>query len=237
MSGIEARKGAEIQAQRGRPASAVRPPPVSSCTLLFRLIVASLVLPVGSFAVLSGLGLVRLPYPLWLVARQMPALFALHMIASGIALMLIPVVVMLRGKSGWHKALGRICAALVITGGLAALPVALASEAGLVAQAGFFVQGLVWIGLLGAGWASIRRRNVTRHAGLMLAMAAVASGAIWLRLATLAAVRLDWPFEAAYAWAAWASWMLPLAVVLAARRSRFQLSALPRCPNSSSSAT
>ena len=67
--------------------------------------------------------------------------------------------------------------------------------------------------LMGAGFWAIRQRQVERHTRLMLAVAAVASGAIWLRVATVAAVQFDLPFEAVYALAAWASWLVPLGVV------------------------
>ena len=139
------------------------------------------------------------------------------MIASGLAMLLIPLVIMLRRHCGWHKALGRLAAGLVCVGGLTALPVALSSEASLATRAGFFVQGVVWLTLIGAGFWAIRQRQIERHARFMLAVAAVASGAIWLRLATVAAVQLDLPFETVYALAAWASWLVPLCVVTCAR--------------------
>jgi hypothetical protein len=50
----------------------------------------------------------------------------------------------------------------------------------------------------------------------MLAMAAVASGAIWLRLVLAAANHFQLPFDAVYAVAAWACWLAPLALTAAA---------------------
>ena len=185
--------------------------------------IAVLVVPVGVFAVMSGAGLVKLPYGLYLVAQRLPVVFPVHMIASGLTLLLIPVVITLRGHCGWHKALGRLAAGLVFVGGLTALSVASASEASLAARAGFFVQGIVWVTLMGAGIWAIRQRQIERHARLMLAVAAVTSGAVWLRFATVAAIQLNLPFETVYALAAWASWLVPLAVVAAARRFAVRL--------------
>jgi NAD(P)-dependent dehydrogenase (short-subunit alcohol dehydrogenase family) len=55
----------------------------------------------------------------------------------------------------------------------------------------------------------------------LLAVAAVASGALWLRLASWTAVSWDLSFEAIYALASWLSWMLPLAAIgLLARWAR-----------------
>ena len=133
-------------------------------------------------------------------------------------MLLIPLAIMLRRHCGWHKAFGRLAAGLVCVGGLTALPVALSSEASLAARAGFFVQGIVWVTLIGAGICAIRQRHIERHTRLMLAVAAVTSGAIWLRLATVAAVQFELPFETVYALAAWASWLVPLGVVIGARR-------------------
>ena len=129
-----------------------------------------------------ALGLLPLPYPLFLVLQRLPIAFPLHMIASGLALVLIPIAAFTRHHSGIHRAVGRTAGACVAVGGLTALSVALASEATAAARAGFFMQGLTWIALLSMAIIAIRRRERTRHVRLMIAMAAVASGAIWLRL-------------------------------------------------------
>ena len=155
-----------------------------------------------------------LPDVLLLVRQKLPLAFPLHMIASGLALIFIAIAAAARHWRGVHRAIGRIATLCVLIGGLTALPVALASEAGPVAQAGFFAQGLVWLSLLIAAVVAIRRGDAQRHARLMIAMAAVASGAIWLRLALWLAIALQLPFEESYAFAAWAAWLLPLGFVL-----------------------
>jgi len=60
-----------------------------------------------------------------------------------------------------------------------------------------------------------------QHVRLMLAMVAVTTGAVWFRVLTGSAILLDWPFAETYAMAAWAGWMVPLALVLS-------LDAIPR---------
>lgn len=171
-------------------------------------------------AIALGLGLLPLPYPLLLVLLRLPVAFPLHMLASGLALILIPIAAFLRHRRGVHRAVGRMAAVCVAIGGTTALLVAVASEATVAARAGLFAQGLVWLVLLAAAVMAIRRGAVSRHARLMIAMAAVASGAIWLRLTVYAAVSAGLPFEPVYATAAWACWMVPLALAVVLTESR-----------------
>jgi len=177
---------------------------------IFVLIVSLLVIPVALVAIALGLGLLRLPYELVIVLQRRPIAFPLHMVASGVALILIPIAARARRRRDLHRAVGRAAAICVAAGGLSALLVAFASEATAVARAGFFVQGVVWLALLAAAVTAIRRGNVARHVRLMIAMAAVASGAIWLRLVICGAVAAGLPFDPVYAVAAWVCWMVPL---------------------------
>lgn len=197
-----------------------------------------LALPVGLTALGAATGLVRLPYELALVDQRLPVIFRAHMLTSGLALLLVPCAIASHGLS-LHKLLGRSAAALVVAGGLTAIPVAMASEASDAARAGFLLQALVWIALVLLAVAAIRGGDRTRHMWLMLAVAAVASGAVWLRLASWAAVKLGLPFETAYALAAWLSWMLPLCVVYLVARNRMgdRVHRAPRVPLSSGAAS
>ena len=141
------------------------------------------------------------------------------MVASGLSLILIPIAAWARRRRDLHRAVGRAAAICVAAGGASALLVAFASEATAVARAGFFVQGVVWLALLAAALTAIRCRNLARHARLMIAMAAVASGAIWLRLVIYGAVAADLPFDPVYAAAAWVCWMVPLGLAAVASRA------------------
>jgi uncharacterized membrane protein len=191
---------------------------LSPVTAIFVLIVSLLVVPVALVAIALGLGLLQLPYELVIVLRRRPIAFPLHMVASGVALILIPIAAWARRRRDLHRALGRAAAICVAAGGASAFVVALASEATAVARAGFFVQGMVWLALLGAAFTAIRRGNEARHARFMIAMAAVASGAIWLRLVIYGAIFADLPFDSVYAAAAWACWMAPLGLAAIASR-------------------
>jgi hypothetical protein len=172
-----------------------------------------LALPTGLVAVGEGAGSLALPFNLFLVDQELPGIFKLHMLASGAALLLIPLVIALRRRRAWHRPLGRMAAAAVIAGALTSLPVAVASHSVAMARAGFFAQGLVWLALIGGGVVAIRRKRVAGHERLMVAMAAVASGAIWVRLTTAVATSCGLPFDPIYGCVAWAGWIVPLALI------------------------
>jgi hypothetical protein len=176
-------------------------------------LVLLLAVPTGVIALAEGAALLRLPFNLFLVDQRLPGIFKLHMFASGSAMLLIPLTIAVRCDRTWHKPLGRLTAVMVVFGGLTALPVAFYSHSVAMARAGFFVQGIVWLALIALGVMAVRQRRFAGHARLMLAMAAVASGALWVRLATAVATTYDFPFDPVYGCVAWLGWMVPLAFV------------------------
>lgn len=197
---------ADVRSSHTLPAMA--PKLATSAALLF-------VVVLGMTAILSATGLIKLPYELHLLDRRLPLVFPVHMAVSGLAAILIALALATRRRPAWHSPIGYAAAAAVVVGGLAALPSSLASMASLTARAGFFTQGCVWLAVLTWGLIAIRCRRIAAHRRAMLSMAAVASGAIWLRLAMWATSAADLPHEASYAVAAWAAWLIPLALVQA----------------------
>lgn len=202
------------------PAGARGPSGVGASWLvrLAWMLAMSVALLVSATALLSATGRQMLPFDLVVLDHRLPVIFRVHMAASGLALVLIAAAIAVRTQPALHRVVGRLAVAAVVVGGLTALPSALLSTATGVARAGFFAQGCLWLLLLAAGLVVIRVRDRRRHRRAMLAMASVASGAIWLRLALVAIAAADWPFEACYAAAAWASWLLPLAGTIWATR-------------------
>lgn len=167
----------------------------------------------GAVALLSGAGIIRLPVEMFLLSERAPVIFRLHMLSGAAALLLLPITLHFRHRPDLHARLGRTLGAFVVVGGLTALPVAILSQSAPLARAGFFAQGLVWLWLLGNGWVAIRGQQRARHASYMLAMAAVATGAVWFRLLTGTALYFHLPFEQTYIIAAWAGWLIPLVIV------------------------
>ncbi|MGZ5919175.1 MAG: DUF2306 domain-containing protein, partial [Hyphomicrobium sp.] len=127
-----------------------------------------LAIPTGLVAVSEGAALMPLPFNLHLVDVELPGIFRLHMLASGAALLLIPLTIAVRRDRSWHKPLGRLTAVMVVLGGLTSLPVALYSHSVAMARAGFFAQGIVWLTLIALGVAAVRQRRFADHARLML---------------------------------------------------------------------
>jgi uncharacterized membrane protein len=179
-----------------------------------RVIIGLLIVAIGVVAIGSGTGMIPLPFEMFELAERMPYIFRAHMVTAAAALLLGPVVIMFRHRPRTHRMLGRVVGGFVVAGGLTALPVAIFSHSSVMARAGFFVQGLVWMYLLARGVAAIRSGDRPTHAHYMLAMYAVATGAVWFRVMTGTAIWLHLPFEEIYAAAAWLGWMVPLAVVL-----------------------
>jgi hypothetical protein len=176
-------------------------------------LVLLLAVPTALVAIFEGAAVLPLPFNLHLVDMELPGIFRLHMLASGVALLLIPLTIAVHRDRSWHKPLGRLTAFMVLLGGSTSLPVALFSHSVAMARAGFFAQGLVWLALIALGVMAVRRRQFSDHARLMLCMAAVASGALWVRLTTAVVTACDLPFDAAYGCVAWLGWMVPLALV------------------------
>jgi len=172
--------------------------------------VATLAAATGIAALGSGLGMSALPRALAILDQRLPGIFRVHMVASGLALILIPCTVLLRRYRSAHRYVGRVTVALVLTGAIASLPSSLASEASPLARLGFFTQGVLCLAFLLQAIRAIRMGKVERHARLMLCIGAIMFGAVLLRLMMALAVRLQLPFEAAYAIIAWLSWALPL---------------------------
>lgn len=191
------------------------------------LLLVALALPTGIVAVVEGAGGMPLPYNLHVVDLQLPGIFKIHMLASGAALVLIPAVIALRRNRRWHRQLGRLAAIFVVAGALTSFPVAYESSSVLSARLGFAAQGTVWLGLLVAAIVAIRRKERQRHATLMLAMAAVASGAIWVRLATALVATFRLPFDPIYGCVTWLGWLIPLALVLSFARPLTPRGGLP----------
>jgi hypothetical protein len=183
---------------------------------------AMLTARVGWVAIVEAFNPDDLPDLLAIIAERLPALFPIHMVSGGLALVLVPLTIALRRWPRWHRICGWLAGACVIIGGVTALVVAVYSVSPRLARVGFFIQGLSWIVLLSAGFVMIRRRRTGDHRRLMLMMAAVTSAAVLLRLALLGFVsclpRAD--YRLFYSLTAWLAWLLPLGAVAWATRSQ-----------------
>ena len=156
----------------------------------------------------------QFPEALAIKVEELPLVFPVHMITGGLALLLVPLVIMLR-HTRWHKIAGRVAAVDIIVAGVTAIPVAYVSPVTTLSAAGFIAQAVTWMALLAAGIWNIRRGQVKAHQTCMLLLAAVTSGAVFFRLylALWAMYGTRKHFKLFYALDAWVAWSLPLIVM------------------------
>ncbi len=184
-----------------------------------RLAFAIILTAIAAFVMLTAYKAIRAPlmtedFPEALAVKMevIPAIFTLHMISGGLALLLVPLTILLNPRPRWHRIAGRIAALDVLIAGITAFPVALVLPVTWGSALGFSAQALVWLVLLGLGIASIRAGRVARHRACMLLMAATTSGAVFFRiyLALWAIYGSARHYELFYALDGWIAWLLPL---------------------------
>lgn len=175
---------------------------------------AAFVIATSVKAILAPAHVEAFPEGLLVKAELIPLTFDVHMVSGGLALLLVPAAFLLRARPRWHRIVGRIAAAAVLVAGLTAFPVALTAPVTRVSAWGFAAQGTVWLALLAAGIAFIRRGDRARHRAAMLMMLAVTSGAVFFRiwLALWAIFAQGRHYQAFYAGNAWLAWLVPLAI-------------------------
>ena len=154
------------------------------------------------------------PEALLVKLELMPIIFPVHMVTGGLALLLVPLVLFLRGTK-WHRFVGRVAAVDILIAGVTAIPVAVLLPVTKISAAGFAAQGVTWLVLLGAGIWNIRAGRVVAHRACMLMLAAVTSGALFFRLylGLWKWLGVGKYFYTFYAVDAWIAWGLPLIVM------------------------
>ncbi|MFK4703914.1 putative membrane protein [Roseateles asaccharophilus] len=173
-------------------------------------------------ALLTGAMALRYAWPGQPFAPPLPNLesqremLVLHAVASGIALMLGPwqfATKLRQRRPRLHRALGWFYAASLLLGGLTALPLAMQSDGGPIAQVGFALLGLLWLVTTSVALVHIRARRIAEHRRWMLRSFVLTAGGITLRLQIVAGNVLGVPIEDYYTALAWTSW-LPQALLL-----------------------
>ena len=154
------------------------------------------------------------PEALAVKVELLPIVFPIHMLTGGLALLLVPLAIVLRGTR-WHRWAGRVAGVDILCAGVTAIPVALTAPLTPVAAAGFSTQALVWLALLAKGYWHIRRRDIAGHWQAMVMLAAVTSGAMFFRiyLALWAIYGSRRHLMVFYGVDSWVAWLLPLLFV------------------------
>lgn len=177
----------------------------------------ALVIALGAWvcigAVLSGLGVGVLPYPIAVLKMRHPIVLPVHMVFGGLGLLTAGAAILLRHAPRWHRPAGRTALSLLVIASLTSVPIALASLAPTAARAGLAAQGIACLICLGGGVAAIRGGQVARHRLLMASAVAIAFGAVTLRLLLIGGDVVGMDPGTTYAVSAWAAWVMPLATV------------------------
>jgi Predicted membrane protein (DUF2306) len=163
------------------------------------------------------------PESLAVKLELMPLIFPIHMVTGGLALLLVPLAIFLRGTK-IHKWAGRLAAVDIAIAGFTAFPVALDMPITKVSAAGFTVQALTWLTLLGLGIWHIRNGRTRQHRTMMLLVAAVTSGAMFFRIylgfwKMIMGAKYFYYFYALDAWIAWGLPLLAMAMWLKKSKS------------------
>ncbi|MFM5947618.1 MAG: DUF2306 domain-containing protein [Novosphingobium sp.] len=180
---------------------------------------AAIALAAGLFLIQTAWKALRAPWlvedfpeALYIKAELLPWIFPAHMITGGMALLLVPAMILASRRPAWHRLLARLTVPVVVVAGLTAFPVALVAPVTTVSASGFTAQGAVWLILLALGIRHIRQGRIGPHRACMLLMAATTTGAVFFRiyLALFALYGHPRQYQLFYAIDAWIAWLLPL---------------------------
>ena len=140
----------------------------------------------------------------------------LHIFAAAVALLLGPFqfsAPLRRKLPHIHRWAGRLYLGIgVMVGGLAGLYMSLNARGGLPAKTGFAAMASLWLYTGLQAYLSIRRGAIAEHRTWMVRNFALTFGAVTLRLWLPLAGAIGYPFEVAYPFIAWISWVPNLVV-------------------------
>jgi uncharacterized membrane protein len=152
------------------------------------------------------------------------AVFYLHIIGGGLALLLSPVQFSARLRARIprvHRAVGRVAFTAIGLGGLAGLVIAPVNLAGPIGVAGFGLLALLWISFAWTAFRAVRRRDFAEHRRWAIRTFALTYAAVTLRLwlgvliaaqSGLAGIDSDLAFTRAYYVVPFLAWVPNLIV-------------------------
>jgi uncharacterized membrane protein len=135
----------------------------------------------------------------------------LHIFAAAVALLLGPFqfsAPLRRSLPRVHRWAGRLYLGIgVLIGGLAGLYMSFNARGGLPARTGFALMASLWLYTGLQAFLTIRRGAVAEHRTWMVRNFSLTFGAVTLRLYLPLAGVLGYPFDTAYPFIAWISWL------------------------------
>ena len=116
-------------------------------------------------------------------------------------------------RRGWyHRWAGRLYVVAVLIAAVAGLAVAPTTAAGPIAGTGFSILAVLWFGATLIAYLKVRAGKYGEHRRWMIRSYALTCAAISLRIITPGGLALGFSFESSYLVAAWASWIVNLAI-------------------------
>lgn len=153
------------------------------------------------------------------VVRFAEAGFAVsfHFFFGGLALLLVPFQASTRFRQRWtaaHRALGGAYIGCILLSGISGLIIAQGTHTGMGPRLGFSILSVLWLGCTArAVWALIDK-DIANHRRWMIRSMALTASAITLRVILgLGFGAFGFDFQAVYAFAAWGSWLINLALI------------------------
>ncbi len=140
---------------------------------------------------------------------ELPWTLQIHALGGAVALLLgliqfSRVREFVPGK--FHKSLGRIYAIAVFSSSLMGLVMAIRADGGLIAQTGFGLLAIIWLGTLFAALMAIYRKQISVHRTFMLFNYALTWASVTLRV-ELPFLAIAFGFEVGYQMIAWLCWV------------------------------
>jgi Predicted membrane protein (DUF2306) len=145
-----------------------------------------------------------------------PVFAAMHVLGSGMALLIGPFQFMTRIRSRLpilHRWLGRTYVVLILVGGVGGIGLAVMAHGGLVARVGFMMLDVLWIVSIVFAYRAIRARHIATHQQWMLRNFALTFGAVTLRVWLGVGAAFGIPFDEMYPVTAWLAWVPNLILV------------------------
>jgi len=134
----------------------------------------------------------------------------LHLGGGGVALALgaFQLNAALRARRlRWHRIVGRIYVISVLLGGISGLRLAIASQGGMIAHAGFAALACAWLFTTTRGFLRIRAGDDIDHRAWMIRSYSLTFAAVTLRIYLPLSLAAGVPFDIAYPAIAWLCWV------------------------------
>jgi len=134
----------------------------------------------------------------------------LHFVGGGVALALgaFQLNTTLRSRRiQWHRIFGRIYVVSALIGGVAGLRLAIGSQGGMIARAGFAALACAWLFTTVRGFLRIRAGDDIDHRAWMIRSYSLTFAAVTLRIYLPLSLAAGVPFHIAYPAIAWLCWV------------------------------